>query len=475
MTGSAVFPSPTGAGGEVALVTVPERIPARALALSLVTLLVPVAVAALAPERLAEDRGLLVWLTPVLPAFLLAYYRGWKGAAVMLALGMVSLTAANLVFVLSGRPSPSWSTMLTLVVLYLVITNGVAALAELLHRARRRAEQMAFLDPLTGLANRRYADHHLERAFAAAIRGGALAVVMFDLDDFKRVNDEHGHAVGDEVIRAMADILAGHTRRMDIAARFGGEEFLVALTEIAPDAAVDFAERVCDELRCRALSCGPVTASAGVAMYAPGMGSADILIAAADRALYAAKAGGKDRAVLSVTAPGGSPVPAPGTSSGPLDSELCVLVVDDDPDILNPLTRVLERLGYTVKAAHGGREAIDVFENGAPMVDLLLTDVVMPGMNGLVLVDELAQRGHHLPVIYMSGQLQARVTWSGVSGDVVGFLEKPVEMRALIDALRAASEARRGPRVAGGYDRLSDRERPSVPRPTEAREEVRTP
>ncbi len=79
----------------------PMRIPPRALLLSLLTLAVPAAGAAYAPEWLSEDHGLLLWLTPILPAFLLAYYRGWKGVAVVLALGMASLTAANLVFVLS--------------------------------------------------------------------------------------------------------------------------------------------------------------------------------------------------------------------------------------------------------------------------------------------------------------------------------------------------------------------------------------
>lgn len=176
-------------------------------------------------------------------------------------------------------------------------------LYELLHRERRAAERISLIDPLTGLANRRHADLHLDRAFAAAMRGVPLAVVIFDLDRFKTVNDECGHAVGDDVIRAMAQVLGRNTRRMDLSARFGGEEFLVALSDISSGAAMDFADRVREDLRSMEFPCGQVTVSAGVATYAPGMGSADVLIAAADRALYQAKESGRDRAVLATEEP----------------------------------------------------------------------------------------------------------------------------------------------------------------------------
>ena len=416
----------------------PTKIPPRALFLSLVTLAVPVVGAVYAPDWLADDRGLLLWLTPILPAFLLAYYRGWKGVAVVLALGMASLTAANLVFVLSGVAPPSWATMFTLVVIYLVITNGVAALAELLHRERRTAERRAFIDSLTGLANRRYADRHLDHAFAAAIRGGTLAVVMFDLDHFKRVNDDFGHAVGDDVIRAMGRILEHNTRRMNLPARFGGEEFLVVLSHIDPEAALGYADRVREDLSSLVFPCGRITASAGVATYAPGMGSADVLVAAADRALYRAKESGRDQAVLATVEP--SEKIRAGVRLRSFDSEVqpTVLVVDNDPQILAPLTRLVERMGYRTRSAQGGREALALFVRAGTAADVLLTDVVMPDMNGLILVDELARRGYHVPVIYMSGYVQTQPTWAGLSGNVTGFLQKPIEMKELTASLQAA-------------------------------------
>ena len=416
----------------------PVKIPARALFLSLVTLAVPVVGAALAPDWLGDDRGLLLWLTPILPAFLLAYYRGWQGVAVVLALGMASLTAANLVFVLSGLTPPSWTTMFTLVVIYLVITNGVAVLAELLHRERRAAERTAFMDPLTGLANRRYADQHLDHVFAGAIRGGTLAVVMFDLDHFKRVNDELGHAVGDEVIRAMGRILKRNTRRMNLASRFGGEEFLVALSDIDGAAALGYADRVRKDLSNLVLPCGRITASAGIATYAPGMGSADVLIAAADRALYQAKESGRDRAVLATAEASEKIQVVAGLRSFDSEVQPTVLVVDNDPQILAPLTRLVKRMGYKTRSAQGGREALALFVQSGTAADVLLTDVVMPDMNGLILVDELARRGHHVPVISMSGHVQTQATWSGLSGNVTGFLQKPIEMAELAASIKTA-------------------------------------
>ncbi|MFV1988640.1 MAG: diguanylate cyclase [Gemmatimonadota bacterium] len=433
-------PSNPGAQ-DAALVQRSKRIPRRALLLSLVTLAVPATGAIYAPGWLIEDRGLLLWLTPILPAFLLAYYRGWRGVAVALALGMVSLTAGNLAFVISGLEPPSWGTMFTLVVVYLVITNGVAALAETLHRERRAAERIALIDPLTGLANRRSADLHLDRMFAAAIRGGRLAVVMFDLDHFKRVNDEFGHAVGDGVIRTMGEVLERNTRRMNLAARFGGEEFLVVLSDIAPAGALSFAGRVREDLRNMELPCGRITVSAGVASYAPGMGSADVLVAAADRALYQAKESGRDRAVLAAVEPSPKLVAGVGLRSFDSDAQATVLVVVDDPQVLVPLTRLVEHMGYNARSALGGREALALIEEAGTAVDVLLTDVVMPDMNGLVLVDELTRKGHHIPVIYMSGQIHAQVTWSGISGNVAGFLQKPVEVDELAASIRAALAA----------------------------------
>jgi two-component system cell cycle sensor histidine kinase/response regulator CckA len=113
-----------------------------------------------------------------------------------------------------------------------------------------------------------------------------------------------------------------------------------------------------------------------------------------------------------------------------------ILVVDDDDDARRTVTRVLKRLGYKVHQEGDPREAIPFFEEHQPEIDLLLTDVVMPAMNGLTLVERLTRTDPALRVLYMSGYIQGEVSWSGVPGSVTGFLEKPITIDELGKAVR---------------------------------------
>jgi two-component system, cell cycle response regulator len=169
--------------------------------------------------------------------------------------------------------------------------------------ARRNAEleQLARTDVLTGLANRRHADDVLRATIASARRHGrTLSAVLVDIDRFKSVNDVHGHAAGDAVLREIALRLADGLREEDLAARWGGEEFLLLLPD-SPDAAV-----VCERLRA-SIAERPVnvhgllelriSASFGWAPWS-GEETGEALVGRADVALYAAKAGGRDRTIL---------------------------------------------------------------------------------------------------------------------------------------------------------------------------------
>ncbi len=235
------------------------RVPLRALLLSVASLGVPVLAAFVMPE---QELGVLVWLTALIPAFILAYYRGFKGVALALAAGMAVLSTTQVVVLVLGVTSPNWPLLLGVVVLYLGISIGIAIFAELLHRQRRMAEQMALVDGLTSLPNRRSAEFTLETEFAAAVRGRSLALVVFDLDHFKEVNDHYGHASGDEALRAFADVLRANTRRMNLSARFGGEEFIAVLAEAEASEALMFANRVLDGIRSREFPWGQTTVSA---------------------------------------------------------------------------------------------------------------------------------------------------------------------------------------------------------------------
>lgn len=271
-----------------------RTMPLRALVISIGALSIPMLGGLLFPDWTGEEAGVLLWLTALVPAFLLTYYRGWRGASLGLALGMAVLSVTQVILVVTNAGTPNWSLLFGIVLAYIGICFGIGWVAELLHNERRKAQNMALTDALTELPNRRHATIFLDAAFAAAGRGTPLAVVLFDLDRFKDYNDVHGHQAGDEALRVFGAILAQISRRMNLVARYGGEEFIAVLSASEEEGAVIFADRVCGRLRKAELRGGPLTTSVGIASYEKGMGTPDLLVAAADRALYAAKAAGRD-------------------------------------------------------------------------------------------------------------------------------------------------------------------------------------
>ena len=158
--------------------------------------------------------------------------------------------------------------------------------------------RMAALDPLTNLANRRELEVTLNREVQRAIRTSeTLSLILFDVDHFKRVNDERGHLAGDEVLIRLAGALVGYVREMDVVARFGGEEFAVVLPCCEIDHATNVAERIRSGIS-RLPGLEGITLSAGIASVPQHASTGLELTAAADEALYAAKAAGRDRAMV---------------------------------------------------------------------------------------------------------------------------------------------------------------------------------
>ncbi len=167
-----------------------------------------------------------------------------------------------------------------------------AAIANENARLFEQVRTLSITDPLTGLANRRQLERELAREFAAARRGRRLVAVVFDLDDFKLYNDRFGHLAGDEVLRLFGTILEQETRAMNMAARYGGDEFVVLLSDSSRERAMVFIERVRERFQERVAELGrsAITASAGMAEYHASMPGPDALLAAADEALYQSKA-----------------------------------------------------------------------------------------------------------------------------------------------------------------------------------------
>ncbi|OQX35911.1 MAG: hypothetical protein B0D96_05615 [Candidatus Sedimenticola endophacoides] len=170
-----------------------------------------------------------------------------------------------------------------------------------LEQVRHRATT----DPLTGLANRTAFAERLETLIADAARNATpLHLLMFDIDHFKRVNDTHGHVIGDKVIRFVAKTLKEHACDNCLAARYGGEEFTLLYPASSLEEATALAEGIRHTIREARLvrtgsreSIGQVTISGGVAGYRPDQDPTD-LIQQADEALYAAKHGGRDRIMV---------------------------------------------------------------------------------------------------------------------------------------------------------------------------------
>ena len=166
----------------------------------------------------------------------------------------------------------------------------------------RDLERRATLDALTGLANRGRFDAFLADALKdARDNGTAVALLLLDVDKFKLVNDRHGHQVGDDVLRYLGKLLKGSVRDTDLAARYGGEELTVVLTDTPRRAAAERADRLRRAIAAKRIPAGginlPVTVSIGVAIYEPPTGplsSPALLIRAADLSAYAAKQAGRN-------------------------------------------------------------------------------------------------------------------------------------------------------------------------------------
>ncbi len=439
-----------------------QPVPLRALIISIASLVVPVVGVFQLPDWTSSGAGMLIWLTALIPAFLLSYYRGMAGVAVALSGGMAVITATQVSISVFSIAQPDWGLLMAIVGVYLVVSLGVATLSELLLRERRKAEEVALLDRLTGLPNRRYADMTLEGSFAAAERGKSLTIVMFDLDKFKAVNDTHGHAAGDLVLQAFSEVLKTTTRRENLSARFGGEEFITVLRDTVATDAEKFAERVLDRTREKLFPWGFQTASAGIAEYEKGMGSFEILLSAADQALYSAKENGRDQVCIAPrfdqsSRGSGQRVSVTTTTvpihPDPRSTTTLIWVVDDDDALRGVLTRVLEKGGFTTWNTGNPREALDAFASTEPdqRPTIVLTDVIMPEMSGITMAEQFARLDPLIKVVYMSGYVQSKVSWEGVAGSVVAFLEKPIEMKRLLATMHLVKnrEPLKGERVIG--------------------------
>jgi diguanylate cyclase len=216
------------------------------------------------------------------------------------------VAACVVVSALLGFPVRLESSMLVIVaslpfmlVYPLALSTVTYALSHRVKRQNRQLERLNRIDMLTGLPNRRHWEEVADNELARYLRSRRPAVVMLiDVDNFKEVNDAHGHAIGDEVLRRVAGVLRSCVREIDTPARYGGDEFAVLLAETDARGAREMAERVrtcfLDE-RGAAAAAEQCTLSIGLAEADRSLVDADDWVRRADAAMYGAKAAGRDR------------------------------------------------------------------------------------------------------------------------------------------------------------------------------------
>jgi diguanylate cyclase (GGDEF)-like protein len=237
-------------------------------------------------------------------ALLLAWRRGGRHAGMMLLawIPLVAVSTARALQLSAGAPLKPWleyGLPLVLAFTAVVLMLGMADRMRAFRRERDRAQLEAERDPLTGVFNRAGIKRRLDWALAATQSEYLpLAVLFLDIDHFKPINDEHGHAVGDACLGALVRVIIAELQYGDQVGRLGGEEFLLVLPGADRRRAQDTAEHIrrSVESRCREIAGVPLgmTVSIGVAESRYGDGVADI-IARADAAMYAAKRGGRNR------------------------------------------------------------------------------------------------------------------------------------------------------------------------------------
>src|SRR5581483_5546034 len=166
----------------------------------------------------------------------------------------------------------------------------------------QRVKQLAYLDGLTGIFNRRYFELRIVEEFERARRHGTgFSVLMADIDDFKKLNDDFGHLLGDEVLRQVSSLFHQQLRKIDVVCRYGGEEFAILLSQTNEQQAMAVAEKLRRMMADWNFPGVPraVTISAGVAVFPEHGKTRNDIMQSADSALYAAKQGGRNRVCLS--------------------------------------------------------------------------------------------------------------------------------------------------------------------------------
>jgi len=405
----------------------------RALVLSLGALVVPVIGAVMLPEAW-DDYEALLWLLALVPAFLLAYYRGWRGVATALAAGMAVLSLTYAVAQTLGRTVPS--LLFAVVIVYLAISLLVGWLAERLRKDRAVAPAEgagAFTDPVTGLPNASHADLHLELEFNAAQRGRSLTVVYFDLDRLKAFNTRLGQAAGDDALRVLSGLLTQNTRRLNLSARYADDEFISVLGGSDENGSIIFVSRILNAWQEAGQERELPSLSVGIASYRPTMNTAADLVGAAAEAVRRAKKEGEGRVRVHGRATAVSLEAAKAAEEERPKAEVRTagrkaLVVVDDSDARSLLANYLNEQGFSVSHVSN---VVDGVQCLSTEYDVLLTDISLTEGTGAELVRAAQTRWPSMQTIGLINLEDGNVSLEALNAGFDRFIEKPIDLSAL--------------------------------------------
>jgi diguanylate cyclase (GGDEF)-like protein len=293
-------------------------------------------------------------------------------------------------------------------------------------------------DGLTKLYNRRHFDERIAKEVERARRyGRQVSCVLIDVDGLAEINDQHGHRVGDELIRSLSDIMLAETRNSDFVGRYGGEEFALILPETPGGEAGVLAERVRRLAARCAVRCGDgqvgVTVSCGVATYPDHARDAGTLVRMADSAVYQAKGEGRNRTVVAF-----ADVAEEG-SAAPVDQPK-ILLVEDNEYNRSVASLVLRASGYDVIEASDGQSALSLARSAHP--DLVLIDIQIGGMGGLEATRQLVQldETRDVPVIALTAKDMPGDLEELVEAGCRGYIVKPIDTNSLASQVQAYLE-----------------------------------
>ena len=313
-----------------------------------------------------------------------------------------------------------------------VLSSELAEQVQAQHQDLETTRRLLGLDGMTQLQNHNRFFENLQHEIGRASRYKTpLSIIMADIDHFKSINDFFGHLGGDHALKSVATLLKQMLRNSDQVARYGGEEFAIILPMTGADDALHAAERLrkgIESLKLR-YNDKPIelTMSFGVATM-PGDAELDAesLIKMADEALYEAKRSGRNRCC-------GYKHPNPSQEAPRLKT---VMVVDDEEVVLVTVTKMLERLGYAVVAAHSGQEVAAILKRQRAKIDMVIMDMLMPDIGADELFDTIRQHQPETKVVLSSGYSQTHFQSGTCRQRSEGFLQKPYRLADLSTTVR---------------------------------------